>query len=112
MENFETINVNGAFVIVAHLICPTFLEAKEFQEIINEQIISGKTKLVVDLNMCDHIDSTFLGEIINSFKKINCIGGTLRIVEPASPLQDIFTQTNTRRSFDLYKTREEALKNF
>ena len=112
MENFEIINVNGVFVIVAHLICPTFLEAKEFKEIMNEHTSSGETRLVVDLSMCENIDSTFFGEIINSFKTINYIGGTFRIVEPATPAQDIFTHTNTRRLFDIYKTREDAIKSF
>ena len=109
---FEEINVDGVFVIVAHLISPTLLEANEFKEIINEQISFGHTRLVVDLSMCEHIDSTFLGEIIKSLKKMTYIGGDLRIVEPAIPAQDIFTHTNFRRLFDLYKTREDAVKSF
>ena len=109
---FEKICANGVFVIVAHLICPTFMEANEFEEIINEHISFGHTKLVVDLNMCEHIDSAFFGEIVKSFKKMTHIGGALKIVEPAIPTQDIFTHTNTRKLFDLYKTREDAIKSF
>jgi hypothetical protein len=40
------------------------------------------------------------------------IGGKLKVVEPVNPKEDIFTTTNTLRLFDLYKTREDALKNF
>ena len=112
MENFEKIFVDDVFVIVVHLISPTFLEANEFNEIIQEQISFGHTRLVVDLSMCEHIDSTFLGKLIKSFKKITYIGGALRIVEPAIPSIDIFTSTNTLRLFDLYKTREDAIKSF
>ena len=112
MENFEKIDVGGVLVIVTHLICPTLLDANEFKEIISEQISIGNTRLVVDLSMCEHIDSTFFGEIIQSFKKMTHIGGALRIVEPAIPAQDIFTYTDTRRLFDLYKTREDAIKSF
>ena len=112
MENFEKIFVDDVFVIVVHLISPTFLEANEFNEIIKQQISFGHTRLVVDLNMCEHIDSTFLGELIKSFKKMTYIGGALRIVEPAIPAMDIFTSTKTLRLFDLYKTREDAIKSF
>ena len=112
MENFEKIFVNDVYVIVVHLISPTFLEANKFNEIIKEQISFGHTKLVVDLSLCEHIDSTFLGEIIKSFKKMTSIGGALRIVEPAIPAQDIFSYTDTLKLFDLYKTRKDAIKSF
>ena len=39
-------------------------------------------------------------------------GGALRIVEPAIPAQDIFTCTDTLRLFNLYKTREDAIKSY
>ena len=62
--------------------------------------------------MCVHIDSTYLGEIIKSFKKITYIGAALRIVEPAIPAQDIYTYTETFRLFDLYKTEEDVIRSF
>ncbi len=112
MENFEKIYLEGVTLIIVHLISPTLLEANEFKEIVDEQISFGQTRLVVDLSMCEHIDSTFLGELIQSLKKMTYIGGALRIVEPAILAQDIFTYTDTLKLFDMYKTREEAIKSF
>ena len=112
MENFEKIYLEGVTLIIVHLISPTLLEANEFMEIVDEQISFGQTRLVVDLSKCEHIDSTFLGEIIKSFKKMTSIGGALRIVEPAIPAQDIFSFTDTLKLFDLYKTRKDAIKSF
>jgi len=112
LENFEQINTDGVFVIVAHLIYLTFIEAKEFNGIINEQVINGHKRLVIDLSKCEHIDSTFLGEIFKSFKKVTKLGGALRIVMPDNSKVDIFILTNTLGVFDLYKTREDAIKSF
>ena len=112
MENFEIIENDGVFVIVAHLICPTYLEAKEFTEIINLKIGLGQTKLVVDISSCEHIDSTFIGAIIKSFKEVNTYGGALKIVKPVDSRVDIFILTNTLNVFDLYNTREDAVKSF
>lgn len=112
MENFEIIEVDGVFVIVAHLICPTYLEAKEFKEIINLKIGLGQTKLVVDLSLCEHIDSTFIGAIIQSFKRVTSVGGALRIVKPVNSGVDIFILTKTLNVFDLHKTREDAINSF
>ena len=40
------------------------------------------------------------------------IGGKLKVVEPVNQREDIFTTPNTLGLFDLYKTREEAIKSF
>jgi anti-anti-sigma factor len=112
LENFEIIKVDDVFVIVAHLICPTYLEAKEFKEIINLQVGLGHKKLVVDISLCEHIDSTFIGAIIKSFKQVTSVGGALRIIKPVNSGVDIFILTNTLSVFDIYKTKEEAIKSF
>jgi anti-sigma B factor antagonist/stage II sporulation protein AA (anti-sigma F factor antagonist) len=112
LENFEIINVDGVFVIAAHLICPTLLEAKEFEKIVKEQVRSGYGRLVVDLSMCEHIDSTFLGEIIKTFKKLTSIGGVLRIIKPVKSEADIFILTNTLSLFNFYEKRDDAIKSF
>jgi anti-anti-sigma regulatory factor len=112
LENFEVIEVDGVFVIVAHLICPTYLEAKEFKEIINLRIGLGQTKLVIDISLCEHIDSTFIGAVIKSFKEVTAFGGDLRIVKPVNSGVDIFLLSNTLSVFNLYNTREDAIKSF
>ena len=112
MENFEQINTDSVFVIVAHLIYLTFIEVKEFKEIINLQVGLGHTKMVVDISLCEHIDSTFIGAIIKSFKQVTSVGGALRIVKPVNSGVDIFILTNTLGVFDLYETREDAIKSF
>ena len=112
MENFEIIKDGSVFIIEAHLICPTLLEANEIKEIVKEQVSHGHTRLLVDISMCEHIDSTFIGAIIKSFKLVTSVGGTLRLVKPAKSGADIFILTNTLSVFDIYDSREEALKSF
>lgn len=112
MENFEIVKVDDVYVMVAHLICPTYMEAKEFKELIKLQIGVGHKKLVLDISLCEHIDSTFIGAIINSFKAVTSVGGKLRIVKPVSSGVDIFQLTNTLSEYDFYKTREDAIKSF
>ena len=112
LENFEIVKVDDIIVIVAHLICPTYLEAKEFKEIINLQVGLGHKKFVVDISLCEHIDSTFIGAIIQSFKRVTSVGGALRIVKPVNSGVDIFILTKTLNVFDLYNTREDAIQSF
>ncbi len=112
LENFEKIFVDDVFVIGVNVTRSTILEAKEFRKIIEETIIPGNNRLVIDLSKCEIIDSTFFGVVILALQKMIDIGGKLKVVEPANPKEDIFTTTNTLKLFDLYKTREDAIRSF
>ncbi len=112
MEDFEKIYVDGVFVIAVNLICSTLNEAIAFRKLIEEEINSGHTKLVIDLSKCDYIDSTFFGGIIWALCELSNKGKKLKVVKQAISKEDIFATTNTLRLFDLYNTREDALKSF
>ena len=90
----------------------TTSEANEFKKLIKDEISSGHNKLVIDLSKCDYIDSTFFGVVVLALQKMIVIGGKLKVVEPVNQREDIFTTPNTLGLFDLYKTREEAIKSF
>ena len=112
MEDFEKIYVDGVFVIEVNLIRSTINEAIAFRKIVEEEINSGHTKLVIDLSECDYIDSTFFGALIVASRKLIDIGYKLKVVKPGIVEEYIFTHTDYRKIFDKYKTREEAIKSF
>ena len=112
LVNFEKIFVDDVFVIGVNVTRSTIIEAKEFRKIIEEKIIPGNNRIVIDLSKCEIIDSTFFGVVILALQKMIDIGGKLKVIEPVNPKEDIFTTTNTLRLFDLYKTREDAIKSF
>ena len=112
MEAIEKIYVNGVFVIAVNLSYGTINEAKPFRKIVEGEINSGRTKLVIDLTKCVFIDSTFFGAIIMASKMLIDLGSKLNVVEPGIAGEYLFTYTNTIKVFDKYKTREEAIKSF
>ena len=112
MEGIEKINIDDVVVLAVQLSRSTLLETKKFRTLIEEEINLGKYKFIIDLNKCDHIDSTFLGGIMMAMQKLNESGGKMKIVEPANPKEDIFDVTRTSKLFDMFKTRDAALKSF
>lgn len=112
MEAFEKIFVDGVFVVAVNLTHSTIIEANEFRQTIEEEINSDHTNLVIDLSKCDYIDSTFFGGIIWASNVLSDKGKKLKVVKQAISKEDIFTITNTLSVFDLYKTREDAIKSF
>ena len=112
MEDFEKIFIDGVVLIAVNLTRSTINEAFAFRKIVEEEIKSGHTNLVIDLSKCNSIDSTFFGAIMMALEKTNYIGKKLKVVEPVNAKESIFILTNTLELFDLYKTREDAIKSF
>ncbi len=112
MEDFKKINVAGVFVIEVNLTCSTLNDSIEFRKIVEEEINSGHTNLVIDLSKCKFIDSTFIGAIIMAMKMMKGKGYKLKVVESANAREDIFTAINPLRLSDVYKTREDAIKSY
>ncbi len=112
MIDFEIIYVDGVFVIAVNLSYATLNDAIAFRKILEEEISSGHTKLVIDLTNCVYIDSTFFGAIVLASKMLIDLGYKLKVVIPTIGGEHIFTYTNYRKVFDKYKTREEAIKSF
>jgi anti-anti-sigma factor len=90
----------------------TLKEADEFKQALTKDIETGKKKIVVDLSDCEFIDSTFLGSLVVSLKKITSLGGDLRLVGFQPAVHSMFELTRMYRVFESYKTKEEAVASF
>ena len=90
----------------------TLKEADEFKQALANDIDSGRKKIVVDLTDCEFIDSTFLGSLVVSLKKITSLGGDLRLVGFQPAVHSMFELTRMYRVFESFKTREEAVASF
>jgi anti-anti-sigma factor len=112
VEDFEVIENQGVYVIVVNLVRSTINEANEFRKIIENEITSGHTDLIIDLSKCDYIDSTFFGAIIMALGMMKDVDKKLKVVIPVNPKEEIFVTTNTLKLFDLFETREEAINSF
>ena len=77
-----------------------------------EEIGNGNKKIVVNLSRCEFIDSTFLGSLVVTLKKVTSIGGDLRLVGFQPAVSSMFELTRMYRVFESFKTPEEAVKSF
>ena len=112
MENFEKIYLDDILVIVVNLTRAILNEAIPFKKLVEDEINTGHTKIVIDLSQCDYIDSTFFGVIVKVSKLLIDMGYKLKVVKPAIVGEYIFIHTNTDHLFDKYKTRDDAVKSF
>jgi len=90
----------------------TLNEAGEFKQILLQDIDLGWRKIIVDLTICEFIDSTFLGTLVVILKKITGLGGELRLVGFQPNVNSMLQLTRMNRMFQSYPTKEEAINSF
>ncbi len=109
MLDFEKEYSGDIVVITVNISRATVKEAHEFRKFIDDEIKKKKLKIIIDLSPCDFIDSTFIGVLVVTLKRLADIGGELRIIEPPSIAHTILTVTGTLNIFNTHKTKSEAI---
>lgn len=97
---------------VVNLTRATLKEAEEFKHVLTNDINEGWKKIIVDLNECEFIDSTFLGALVVSLKKTTALGGDLKLVGFQPAVHSMFELTRMYRVFESFNTKEDALISF
>jgi len=90
----------------------TINETSILRNLLEEQIVLEFSKVVIDLSQCTHLDSTFLGVLVVTQKKLMAKGGELKLVEPLDPAKVLFNLSGTSKVFNVYETSDDALRSF
>lgn len=104
--------IENVVVLTVKLKRATLVEAEEFKQTLVSDIQRGFQKIVVDLSSCEFIDSTFLGSLVVSLKKLTGLGGDLRLVGFQPAVHSMFELTRMYRVFESFKSVDEAVKSF
>ena len=112
MEDFLKKVQGDVIVEVVNLTRATRNESLEFKQILDEDIQFNFKKIVVDLSLCEFMDSTFLGTLVVAQKNIAKKGGEIKLIEPASILQTLMSKAGTLKVFDSYKNLNDACDSF
>ena len=90
----------------------TMREAEELKIQVNEKINRGFKKVIIDLSSVEFVDSTFLGVIVNTLKKVAKLGGDLKLVGFQPAVRSMFELTRLFRVFESYNVLQDAIKSF
>lgn len=109
---FNKEKIEDVLIITLEIPRATLKEAEEFKNDLTNEIELGVRKIIVDLTGCEFIDSTFLGALVVSLKKLTSLGGDLRLIGFQPAVHSMFELTRMYRVFESYKSRDEAIKSF
>lgn len=83
--------------------------APELRECVIQLIGSGTRYLIADLRRVDFLDSTGLGALVGSLKRLRTRDGSLTLVISAGRIQEIFRITGLDRAFALHPSVPDAM---
>ena len=110
MELIERKSEKYAVVFNVNLIRATLNEAVEFKDYLAEAIKDSDKDIIVNLSACEHLDSTFLGVLVSSYKRLKTQGRTLVIIEPIDQSSIFLTLNSIGKIFPLYTSVKVALE--
>lgn len=112
MEDFERKVFDSYLVEIVNLTRATAAEAKKFKQILDEDILYSHQNLIVDLSKCEFMDSTFIGVMVITYKKLRGRGGQMKLIKPGLFANSLLNYTGTIELFETFESLEEAVKSF
>ena len=86
--------------------------AQEAKEFFRGVVAGGQSRMVVDLESLNFIDSSGLGALLTALKTCRAEGGDVRLCRLSEPVRAIFELTCLFRVFDAFDDRDTAVASF
>jgi len=109
MESVERTIEQYAVVLNINLVKATLKEAVEFRKYFEEAIKSTDKDIIVNLSTCEYLDSTFLGILVKSYKRLKTQNRTIAIIEPVNQSSIFLTLNSIGKIFPIYSSVKVAL---
>lgn len=79
---------------------------------LDELIDSGKIKMVADLSGVEYISSSGLRVMLSSLKKLDKLGGILKLSSLQPYVKEVFEIAGFTQLFQIYDSEDEAVNSF
>jgi len=84
-------------------------EATKLKEFLTINMVKGHSDFIIDMSICEFMDSTFFGTIIIMAKKIKKKGGSISVIAIPKKLRVLSTIKMLENLLKVYSTIEEAI---
>ncbi len=109
--NFSQEEIKDIVIRHVHLSRATKDHAEDFKKFLLKDI-EKQNKIIVDLNKCEFIDSTFISTLVTALKAVNQVGGNLKIVAIQSEVRSVLELTGMVKVFEIFNNVKNALDSF
>ncbi len=89
-----------------------FDDSIQLNELFSTIIKDGHPKIVLDLKICNYIDSSGIGALVEGLKSTQKANGDLRLCNLNDDFQEILMMTRIIKYFQIFNSLEDAVKSF
>ncbi len=77
----------------------------ELRKVLDKLLDEGEKKILIDFGNIVYIDSSGLGVLLDSMKRLNEVNGELGILSISKDVLEVFTSTKIAQYFKFYKSK-------
>ena len=83
--------------------------AGDLKEFLGDVVDEAPSEVVLDLSQATFVDSTVLGVLVSTMRRLRASGAAFKVVSPAGEIRRVLELTSLDRVLRLYRSRSEAL---
>jgi anti-sigma B factor antagonist len=87
-------------------------EESQLRDAVKNLLAAGRTKILLNLDRVDYIDSSGIGALVYSFTTVRRNDGRLKMLRLSQRVNDILTLTKLLSVFETYDDEDEAIRSF
>lgn len=84
----------------------------QFKDRIDQLVSEGQTKIIMDFQEVNYLNSMGLGVVAATLKKVKKSKGDLKLIKLSPAVQELFELTRLTKVFEIFESEDEALKSF
>jgi anti-anti-sigma factor len=111
-RSFEHFQYSSMDIVNVNLPRVTMEVAQVFNKFLNKIISRERNKIVVNLPVCEYMDSSILGVLINNLKRAMSFKGGLVLVLYDQNENSLFSLTMMNKIFQIFHNLKDALNSF
>jgi anti-sigma B factor antagonist len=102
----------GAVTIVDVAGKLTVNDSTQLRDKVRSLLQQGRTRLIVNLGAVPYMDSAGLGELVQAYATVTRQGGSLKLLNTTSKLQDLLVITRLANVFESFDSEAAAVASF
>lgn len=88
----------------------TLREASSFKKYMEKILAEYDRNLIIDLNDCEFVDSSFFGVLVSGVKRLKAMDRKFYLIYDSKGRLPIFSATGLDKVFTIFKSVDEAIK--
>jgi len=85
---------------------------KTIRQTINDLLVNGGRKIVLNLKDVNYVDSSGIGELVRSYTSVTREGKQLKLLNLTEKIRDLLVITKLLTVFQVYENEQAALASF